>query len=921
MICGTCALASSAAAAGRYVAVFADGTRTEGDKIQDWFGADPKPKLNDTLLLTPQRPLRWLCDQSLLPAGMDREGAGFVEMVNGDRLPGTVVDFDEGAAGNPPHLVVMPTYPRTSSGSSGSPHVRVRLEAVRRVVVSRLRGRFLEPGTIFFPDGRRLPFRAVRWQRGAVRVLAQEGVRQVPLGELAEIHLAQTDPWQGLCEELATVNPELTLPMVRLECTRGIIATTSQALLRADGSGPNEPRHWSHAVQPWWSLDPIWIPFNAIRMRSYFSPNEAPLSRLAPAKYVDRRMFGGAAWQVDRNVEGGPLQNALGPHGWGFAVHAPCQLWFDLPPAVSGFRSRVGLDGLAGQGGCARALVFLNRADGTPLFRSKNLIGSSDTDDTKDLALTGPAGTPKKLVLVADAAERDAPAGADPLDIRDMLDWIEPVLQLDVARLKAAVQEALPATVPCWRAWTRTVEGGATWSGQVRLDPADGNSCRASRGLSIGRGTLGFSLERELSEADAWLVVRLKSAPTGATVGRFEVRVDGKPFARFDAPAQGAGNTYCVPLHRFVGQKVKLQVLYTPTDAKEFLEWQDLRLSDRVKKDLWRPTNVVNVRSLGGAALTPQEDRSIVVGDPRPDSDVMVISAESDLPQINAVSLEVLPEAAPPREGQGPALPRPAAFTLIATSRNRVALRGRYVRVERPKSPKPEPLALGEVEVFSGDENVANRGKASQSSVEGEAVASRAIDDNRGVQEAAPTWAQTKPGDAGPWWELDLGENPNQLEKPDKPEKLDRPLDRIVLWSRADGKTPNVLAVRVLDSQRKQVWEKNVDGTAFGCQEILLPHSQEVRLREFVAPPSPAGASPAKAPAGPAVSPSPRPAAPRPLVFALEQSLDPREKAILFTLRTGPDAEHRPLRFRISVSPDRPPFAPDPPGVEVPLLP
>ncbi|KKK66168.1 hypothetical protein LCGC14_2966800, partial [marine sediment metagenome] len=52
------------------------------------------------------------------------------------------------------------------------------------------------------------------------------------------------------------------------------------------------------------------------------------------------------------------------------------------------------------------------------------------------------------LGLLTDEAHQGRPAGADPLDIRDMLDWLEPVLLLDQAKLKQNVEAASTRLFP-----------------------------------------------------------------------------------------------------------------------------------------------------------------------------------------------------------------------------------------------------------------------------------------------------------------------------------------------------------------------------------------------------------------------------------------------------------------------------------------
>ncbi len=200
--------------------------------------------------------------------------------------------------------------------------------------------------------------------------------------------------------------------------------------------------HWYHKIQPAWCLDPLWIRFGMIRTRQQFAPHEIPLSRLRPVKTDSRSGLGGIRpIRVNRNVDGSPLQGARYEHGWGFGVQADCELQFELPDCAQGFRTRVGLDRLAGDGGCARAAVFVDTRGGPPLFQSELLIGSAAEADTGWLDVSSHDGRPRRLILVADAAHKGRPPGADPLNIRDFVDWIEPVIQVDPAQLMNRVAE------------------------------------------------------------------------------------------------------------------------------------------------------------------------------------------------------------------------------------------------------------------------------------------------------------------------------------------------------------------------------------------------------------------------------------------------------------------------------------------------
>ena len=119
---------------------------------------------------------------------------------------------------------------------------------------------------------------------------------------------------------------------------------------------------------------------------------------------------------------------------------------------------------------------------------------------------------------------------------------------------------------------------------------------------------------------------------------------------------------------------------------------------------------------------------------------------------------------------------------------------GRWVRIELPGTAKI--LSLAEVEVFRGDENVARRGKATQSSTDYEGPPELAIDGNtNGDFFAAKSTTHTRQED-NPWWEVELSD--------------EGPFDRIVIWNRMDGGSHVRLAgfrVQLLSSDRKTVWE------------------------------------------------------------------------------------------------------------------
>src|SRR5690606_12878442 len=122
---------------------------------------------------------------------------------------------------------------------------------------------------------------------------------------------------------------------------------------------------------------------------------------------------------------------------------------------------------------------------------------------------------------------------------------------------------------------------------------------------------------------------------------------------------------------------------------------------------------------------------------------------------------------------------------------------GRYVRIDLPGERRI--LSLAEVEVYQGGENVARRGKASQSSTDFEGPAALAIDGTTNGDYNARSTTHTAT-EKDPWWELDLGEP--------------LPIDRIAIFNRTDNALQKRLAgarVSILDAERKTVWSAAVE--------------------------------------------------------------------------------------------------------------
>ncbi len=226
--------------------------------------------------------------------------------------------------------------------------------------------------------------------------------------------------------------------ILRMKTTIQELRMAQARMVPASIASTDPARVWVHALHPVWSPDPIWVPFRNLLIRQSFSPEEVPLSRIV-ASSIEQKSLIGQGWVVrsDRNVMGRLLRSGHRIYGWGIGVHAMNQLTFELPGEAVAFQTHVGLDHEVGNGGCSRVLVFEGTSEEEkPLYRSPLLIGSQQVEHSGRLELSKVKDDqPRNLVLVADTAHEDRPPGKDPWDIRDQVNWLEPMILLDTAKL------------------------------------------------------------------------------------------------------------------------------------------------------------------------------------------------------------------------------------------------------------------------------------------------------------------------------------------------------------------------------------------------------------------------------------------------------------------------------------------------------
>jgi serine/threonine protein kinase len=122
-------------------------------------------------------------------------------------------------------------------------------------------------------------------------------------------------------------------------------------------------------------------------------------------------------------------------------------------------------------------------------------------------------------------------------------------------------------------------------------------------------------------------------------------------------------------------------------------------------------------------------------------------------------------------------------------------------------------ISMAEVQVFSGTENIAYQGTATQSSKQWDGEAKRAIDGSTDGIPSGNSLSHTHFNDKDPWWQLDLGR--------------EHTLTTLVIWNRtAEDKYIDRLVnftVSVLDEQQNVLWEKKITEVPRPTVKLVLP--------------------------------------------------------------------------------------------------
>lgn len=580
----------AAADPARYQVGWLDGTVSSSSEIRTWAGGDAQPEILGRRLLEGAPAVRWLRDMQLPAAAPPQM---FVEFFGGDVLPGKVAGYH--AAVELPQtpesacLLVELTQPLNPSGESRS--LRVLPDEVRRIAWVRRSANNYQAATLFYRDGRRQPFRSLRWTDTGVRLLLEQGTVLVTWEQMAELHLPARPAWECWLDTVTQLAPAGNARLLQLETSDGLRCTTSMERFVAQATrDAKNADHWQHVIQPAWSLDRLAVPHTRTRLRVWYEANEVPLSSLEPIAHRSRHALGGA-WREARanlNVQGSAMRCGGRLAAWGWGVQAYDELHFELPPIPATLRTQFGLDDLVGSGGCARGRIVLVEPDAgskaTPevLFESPVRIGAAPPGVTAAINLPTASDKARHLALVADSVDQPPRRGVDPLDVRDVWDWYEPLIELNRAALETSLVTRALNSQTDLAAWLSDSNRSRV-SVVERLSPAAPGGVRHYQLCLAPRGEQ-LQLARTLSvTADKPILCILLTHPESPTErpARLTVKADDKRVYETDVPLLREGRTpqvYRVPLNDWIGRDVRIELTIASPSRPTPIVWHGVAL-------------------------------------------------------------------------------------------------------------------------------------------------------------------------------------------------------------------------------------------------------------------------------------------------------------------------------------------------------
>ncbi|MDX1946253.1 MAG: NPCBM/NEW2 domain-containing protein [Pirellulaceae bacterium] len=588
---------SAARGADRYVAWLADGQRLSSPTLPAWPMPGMPQSLGRAELWNPKQPVRLVRDRSASVALRPP----FLMLANGDVLTGTPIELepDLGRQGMPQTVKVRLEQMGLLAGTG----ISVRADRIARIVQTAAAAAGPEPpvGTVELTDGRRLLARSIRWRDSGLAILADEGLIEVPFGEIEQA-VFPVDRVAAVLDDSDRAAATGGAALARFQLTGGAIITTCRVSRETERTrNRSRMRNWTepvfhYLVQPAWAGQGLAIAENTIAWCGYRGAGDIPLSLLPAEVVASRRLIGtGGPLLRNRSSDGSLPASGQFETDLGLATHSHSEVVFDLPAGAKSLVTAVGLDQSVGAGGCVRCKVVADDPTGKTLWDSEVLLGSYGPKPTGAIDVRGC----RRVVLITEMAHDDRPAHADPLDIRDAVCWLAPFVQVESpTRPLAAALAGIgqweqssgkwpAANVFC--AWSQIASG---WENTLRFPP--GSRLELSRKVTISPAgdVLEFSTACPIDLALHDLTLKVDGEPISwhPSVDREHLNYWVKNhyarsranYDRYESPLLTDRLTYWWDLKAYRGREVTLTLTLGDAGAAGEFVWRELLLRSAV---------------------------------------------------------------------------------------------------------------------------------------------------------------------------------------------------------------------------------------------------------------------------------------------------------------------------------------------------
>jgi hypothetical protein len=141
----------------------------------------------------------------------------------------------------------------------------------------------------------------------------------------------------------------------------------------------------------------------------------------------------------------------------------------------------------------------------------------------------------KTIVLQSDSVLTNKPAGADPLDIRDHINWCDPLLGLDPAAVQSDFDKRLPQRCLAWDGWEVSFAGASSAAAGLQTAFVRNAAIPGSFEPAVTTQRLPLVLHREWTPTaeEHWLVIAVNRVKAGLPDPRIAVRVAGRLAGEF----------------------------------------------------------------------------------------------------------------------------------------------------------------------------------------------------------------------------------------------------------------------------------------------------------------------------------------------------------------------------------------------------